>query len=142
MNRDRDFLFDMIELIETIERHRPESEEALTEDEVLMAAVIHWIQTIGEAANSVSDDTRQHHREVPWRQVVDMRNLLALDDGEEVDSHAVVDARFHAKVQFIVADDAGFNASVLEVHAFGAQKPDKIPADLSMSWRRRCGVGL
>jgi uncharacterized protein with HEPN domain len=64
-------------MIETVERHRPESEDAFTGDEVLMTAVVHWIQTIGEAANSVSDDTRQRHPEVPWRQVVDMRNLLA-----------------------------------------------------------------
>ncbi len=77
MNRDRDFLLDMIELIETIDRHRPESEEAFVGDEVLMTAVIHWIQTIGEAANAISNDTRERHPEIPWRQVVDMRNLLA-----------------------------------------------------------------
>jgi uncharacterized protein with HEPN domain len=77
VNRDRDYLLDIIEMIETVERHRPESEDAFTGDEVLMTAVVHWIQTIGEAANSVSDDTRQRHPEVPWRQVVDMRNLLA-----------------------------------------------------------------
>ena len=29
MNHDRDVLFDVIELIETINRHRPDSEEAL-----------------------------------------------------------------------------------------------------------------
>ena len=39
--------------------------------------MIHWIQTIGEAASAVSAELRRQHPEVPWRQVVDMRNLLA-----------------------------------------------------------------
>ncbi len=41
MNRDRDFLLDIIELIEAIDRHRPDTEEAFTGDEVLLTAVIH-----------------------------------------------------------------------------------------------------
>lgn len=77
MNRDRDFLLDITELIGAIDRHLPDTEEAFTGDEVLLTAVIHWIQTIGEAANAVSEETRHRHPEVPWRQVVDMRNLLA-----------------------------------------------------------------
>lgn len=77
MNPDRDFLLDILELVETIERHRPETETELLEDEVLLTAVIHWVQTIGEAANGVSDSLRARHPEVPWRQIVDMRNLLA-----------------------------------------------------------------
>lgn len=77
MNPDRDFLLDIVELIETIEQHRPETEEMMIEDEVLLTAVIHWVQTIGEAATAVSADLRRQHPNVPWRQVVDMRNLLA-----------------------------------------------------------------
>lgn len=77
MNRDRDFLLDIIELIEAISRHRPDSEEVFVSDEMLLTASIHWVQTIGEAANAVSEETRQRHPDVPWREVVDMRNLLA-----------------------------------------------------------------
>jgi uncharacterized protein with HEPN domain len=77
VNRDRDFLLDIIELIETIDRNRSDSEEAFIGNEVLLTAMIHWVQTIGEAANAVSEPLRQRHPDVPWRQVVDMRNLLA-----------------------------------------------------------------
>lgn len=77
MNPDRDFLLDIVELIETIERHRPETEAELLEDEVLLTAVIHWVQTIGEAANGVSESLRAEQPQVPWRQIVDMRNLFA-----------------------------------------------------------------
>lgn len=75
MNPDRDFLLDIVELIETIERHRPETEHQLVEDEVLLTAAIHWVQTIGEAANGVSERLRTEHPQVPWRQIVDMRHL-------------------------------------------------------------------
>lgn len=77
MNPDRDFLLDIVELIETIERHRPETEAELLEDEVLLTAFIHWVQTIGEAANGVTESLRAEQPQVPWRQIVDMRNLLA-----------------------------------------------------------------
>lgn len=43
---------------------------------MLLTAVIHWVQTIGEAAGAVSSELRQRHPEVPWREIVDMRNLL------------------------------------------------------------------
>ena len=43
MNPDRDFLLDIVELIETIDRHRPDSEEEFTNDEVLLTATIHWV---------------------------------------------------------------------------------------------------
>jgi uncharacterized protein with HEPN domain len=77
VSRDRDFLRDIVDLIETIGRHLPESETLLTGDEVLLTATIHWVQAIGEAAGGVSEATRRRHPEIPWRQIVDMGNLLA-----------------------------------------------------------------
>lgn len=77
MNRDRDFLLDIVETIDAIDRNLPETVEDFVGDEVLLTAVIHWVQTVGEAANAISEETRARYRDVPWRQVVDMRNLLA-----------------------------------------------------------------
>ena len=77
MNRDRDYLLDIVEMIEAINRNLPDTEDRFVDDEVLLTAVIHWVQTVGEAANAVSEETRAKYRDVPWRQVVDMRNLLA-----------------------------------------------------------------
>lgn len=51
-------------------RHQPDTEEKLVEDEVLLTAVIHWVQTIGEAANAVSVELWRQYPEVPWRQVI------------------------------------------------------------------------
>lgn len=41
MNRDRDFLLDIVELIGTINRHRTDTEEEFVDNEVLLTAVIH-----------------------------------------------------------------------------------------------------
>ncbi len=77
MIRDADFLTDMLDMIELVRRHAPASEEAFMADEVLQAAVLHWVQTIGEAANGVSEEVRGSRPDVPWRKIVDMRNLVA-----------------------------------------------------------------
>lgn len=44
---DRDFHLDIIEFIETIERHRPGTLEEFMADEVVRTATIHRVQTIG-----------------------------------------------------------------------------------------------
>ena len=39
-------------------------------------AVVYNIMIIGEAANLLTKEFRDHHPEVPWRDIVDMRNVL------------------------------------------------------------------
>ena len=39
-------------------------------------AVVYNIMIIGEAANLLTKDFRDKHSEVPWRDIVDMRNAL------------------------------------------------------------------
>jgi len=39
-------------------------------------AVVHNIMIIGEAANLLTKDFREQHPDVPWRDIVDMRNVL------------------------------------------------------------------
>jgi uncharacterized protein with HEPN domain len=38
--------------------------------------VLYHLQVIGEAANAVSLEFRQEHKEIPWKKIVAMRNLL------------------------------------------------------------------
>ena len=35
------------------------------------------LQTIGEAVNQLPDELKQKHPEIPWRQIVGLRNMLA-----------------------------------------------------------------
>ena len=39
-------------------------------------AVLKAVELIGEAAAKVSPDTRQSHNEIPWKEIVGMRNRL------------------------------------------------------------------
>jgi uncharacterized protein with HEPN domain len=49
---------------------------ALAGEELAQAAVIRWIEIIGEAARGVTDELREAHPEGPWRRMVAMRNVL------------------------------------------------------------------
>jgi len=75
VNREQDFLLDIVELIESINRHRPDTVEDFVGNEVLLAAVIHWEQSLGDAANAVSVATRSSYPDVSCRQVVVNRDL-------------------------------------------------------------------
>lgn len=48
-------------------------------DEVLRLAVVHLIQVIGEAARLLSADFQQQHSQLPWRQIIGMRNRIVHD---------------------------------------------------------------
>jgi len=48
----------------------------LKADRVLSLACVRLLEIVGEAASQVSQDFRQQHPEVPWAQVVGMRNRL------------------------------------------------------------------
>ena len=48
----------------------------LDSDEMLFLAEIRLIEIIGEAAASVTEDTRSKFPNVPWRQIVATRNRL------------------------------------------------------------------
>jgi len=55
--------------------------EEFLSDEMLQAAVIRCVEVVGEAARQVSEDTRRRATEIPWTQIVGMRNILAHDYG-------------------------------------------------------------
>ena len=77
MSRDEDALLDIAERIDLIKRHGPTDLTVLRTDVTRQAAALHWLLIIGEAANRVSPQLRERHPEVPWREIVDFRNLVA-----------------------------------------------------------------
>jgi uncharacterized protein with HEPN domain len=56
-----------------------------TEDEDLRLATERRIEIIGEAARRISTSFKEAHPEIPWREIVDQRNVLihAYDEIEE-----------------------------------------------------------
>jgi uncharacterized protein with HEPN domain len=44
-------------------------------DEEIMDAVVHNLTVIGEAANHIPSEIKGSHPEIPWRQMIDLRNF-------------------------------------------------------------------
>lgn len=45
-------------------------------DLITQLAAIRAIEVIGEAVNNLSGSLRDKNRDVPWREIIDMRNML------------------------------------------------------------------
>ena len=73
---DLDRLEDILRAIEKASGRVGAGEEPFLRDEMLQVWMIHHLQVIGEAAKGLSRDLRDRHREVPWPQVIAMRNIL------------------------------------------------------------------
>ena len=75
--RDLDRLRHILESIEHIDNYlRGKTYEEMKADAMRYHAVVYNMMIIGEAANLLTKEFRSEHAEVPWRDMVDMRNLL------------------------------------------------------------------
>lgn len=75
----RDWAFRIQDILDAIAKiHRFVSDvdfEAFANDEELMDAVIHNLTVIGEAANNVPSEITGRRPDIPWRQMIDLRNF-------------------------------------------------------------------
>jgi len=55
---------------------RGKKREDLDRERMLVLSLLKDIEIIGEAASKVSENCRQEHPEIPWREIVTMRNRL------------------------------------------------------------------
>lgn len=76
MRNDLDRLADILSAITKIKERVTGGFEAFQRDEMLQVWVIHHLQVIGEAARGVSQPVKNLHPEVPWPQIVALRNIL------------------------------------------------------------------
>jgi len=74
---DRVYLRHIHDAILRVERHLGGvSWDQFSQSELVQDAVVRQLEIIGEAARSLSADFRQAHHQVPWSQIVGMRNRL------------------------------------------------------------------
>lgn len=67
----------MLEAAHAIEQHVVNKSMAdLEENRLLLGGVIRELLLIGEAANAVSEQTKAKISQIPWREVIGMRNQL------------------------------------------------------------------
>ena len=75
--RDRERLQHMIEAINRISRYiHGHTHEDLMADDMMYYAVVKNIEIIGEAANMLSNQFIESHKEVPWKMIRGMRNYI------------------------------------------------------------------
>jgi uncharacterized protein with HEPN domain len=75
-SRDVKRLEDILQAIASIEEHRPDSKERLTRYEPLLSHVVLKLMHEGEAASGLDESTRRRAPEVPWSEIIGMRNIL------------------------------------------------------------------
>lgn len=61
---------------EAVELCRARARADLDSDRLLNLALVRLIEIVGEAANRVSAQGRSQHPEIPWRQIIGMRNRI------------------------------------------------------------------
>lgn len=86
---DRQLLTDMLEYAQKARAAADKRRfEDLERDPVLRAALERFLEIVGEAAAKVSEATRRQMPDVPWREMVGMRNRLIHGYGD-VDQRVV-----------------------------------------------------
>ena len=76
MRSDADRLNDILEAAAKIRERVTDGIDAFRCDEMLQVWSIHHLQVIGEAARGVSQFLKERHPEVPWPEIVALRNIL------------------------------------------------------------------
>ena len=77
MRHEESFLKDILTGCRKIEAIVAATDEAtFLSDEVMSAAVLHHLTVIGEAISRLSQELRERHPEIPWRQIVAVRNRI------------------------------------------------------------------
>ena len=73
---DRGRLEDIQEAIGKILARTGAGEEAFNRDEMLQVWVLHHLQIIGEAVSRLTLELLERYPQVPWRNMIGMRNIL------------------------------------------------------------------
>ncbi|RJP50952.1 MAG: DUF86 domain-containing protein [Anaerolineaceae bacterium] len=77
MSRDDTYLVDILESAKiALDYVFDKSWDEFYEDTQCQDAVVRRIEIVGEAARRVSQETRDRHPQIPWREMTSMRNLV------------------------------------------------------------------
>jgi uncharacterized protein with HEPN domain len=76
MRDPQERLRDILDAIAGIERYAARGRDAFDQNELIQVWIVHHLQIVGEAAAQLGRDFHDAHPEVPWPQIVAMRNIL------------------------------------------------------------------
>ena len=76
MRSERERLLDIMEAIERIEKYAVKGKAAFLRDELIQNWMVNHIALIGEACRAFPQEFQASHANVPWADIIGMRNLL------------------------------------------------------------------
>lgn len=76
MRSERERVLDILEAIERIEKYAGEGKGNFEAEELIQTWIVHHITIIGEACRTLPDDFQARFSNVPWADIVGMRNIL------------------------------------------------------------------
>lgn len=77
MRSERERLLDILEAIERIEKYAAKGKDAFEADELIQNWMVNHISVIGEACRSLPAEFQARYANVPWADIIGMRNILA-----------------------------------------------------------------
>ena len=81
--KDSAYLWDMLQAAKEVESMLEEYDlSAFLGDRVLLRAIERGVEILGESARRVSTTCREDHTEIPWREIIGQRNILAHEYGQ------------------------------------------------------------
>ncbi len=76
MRDDREKLLDIKIAIERIDKYAVQGRQSFEQNELIQTWFIQHLQIIGEASRVLSTNIREQNPQVPWSQIIGMRNIL------------------------------------------------------------------
>lgn len=79
MKDDRVYLLNIIECIEWIQNYTSSGEEEFIKSRLIQDAVNRNLEIIGEATKRISAELKEQNKDVPWKQMAGLRDVLIHD---------------------------------------------------------------
>ena len=76
MRKQKEWLKDILEAIEHIEKYAAKGENEYSQNELIQKWMIYHLQIIGEAASKISNEIQVKYASIPWSQIVSLRNII------------------------------------------------------------------
>ncbi|MHB1686997.1 MAG: HepT-like ribonuclease domain-containing protein [Ignavibacteriaceae bacterium] len=95
MRKRIEWLRDILEAIEQIEKYTIKGEKEYSQNELIQKWMVYHLQVIGEAASKITHEIQNKNSHIPWSQIVGLRNIIVHEyfgiDLEEIWNTVIID---------------------------------------------------